>query len=340
MRRLIFAIVLFLGIAFVFIRMEELQNIGDTLQKSNWIFLGIAISFECLWLYNLTVTFGALYHLVGLEEDKFQLFLMATAANFVNVVAPTAGMGGIAVFLDCARRRNISTGKVLVAGALYVLYDYAAMLCILITGFVVLIRRNNLHAGELIASLILLALALAMTGMLYLGYKSAERLGRVLAWLARLINRILRPLLHREYLKEENARIFAQEIAQGISMLRGQPRGLMWPFLLALSNKAILICVLAFTCMALGVPVTVGTIIAGVSIIQLFMIISPTPSGVGIVESVTPFVLSTLQVPWAAAVLITLIYRAITFWMPVLVGGIAFRILGNNSRRIPSVSSR
>jgi uncharacterized protein (TIRG00374 family) len=265
---------------------------------------------------------------------------MTTAANFVNVVTPSAGIGGIAIFLDSAKRRNLSTGRVMVVGALYVLYDYSALLCVLALGFIVLIRRNNLNAGELTASVILLALALVMAALLYLGYKSAERLGRVLSWLVRLVNRIARPFIHREYLKLENAHLFAQEVAQGILMIRGQRKDLVWPFLFALNNKALLICVMAFSFLALGTPFTVGTVVGGVSIAQLFLIVSPTPSGVGIVEGILPFALDALRVPWTAAVLITMVYRAITFWFPLAVGGIAFRILGSGQKPISTVSGR
>jgi uncharacterized membrane protein YbhN (UPF0104 family) len=128
-------------------RLSELQNIAYTLQQSDWVFLSIALVLECVWLYNLSATFSSLYHLVELQEGRLQLLLLATAANFVNVVAPSAGIGGVAVFMDSARRRNLSTGKVMVVGALYVLYDYAALICILVLGFAVLIRRNTLESG-------------------------------------------------------------------------------------------------------------------------------------------------------------------------------------------------
>jgi uncharacterized membrane protein YbhN (UPF0104 family) len=55
---------------------------------------------------------------------------------------------------------------------------------------------------------------------------------------------------------------------------------------------------------------------------------------VGIVEGILPFALNMLRVPLGASVLITLIYRAVTFWLPLLVGGVTFRILGN-SKKLP-----
>lgn len=327
MRKFIVLLFLFLAVAFVFLSFSELEKIVETLQKSNWIFLTFAFLFEGLWLYNAAATYGSLYHLVELEEAKGQLFLMTVAANFVNVIAPSAGIGGMAVFLDAARRRGQSTGRVTVLGVLFALYDYAAFLCVLALGLVVLSRRNNLTGGELTATAILLVIALVMSSLLYLGYKSSERLGKVLASLARLVNRVARPFIHREYLKEESAHLFAQEAAEGIAMIRGKRKELLWPFLFALNNKALLICVMAFTFLALGTPFSVGTLVGGFSIGYLFLIVSPTPAGIGVVESILPVALSSLRVPWAAAVLITLVYRGVTFWFPLAVGAVAFRLL-------------
>lgn len=333
MRKFFFLLVLFLTILFVFLGFSELENIAQTLEKSNWIFLSVALFIECIWLYNMAVTFGALYRLVDLQESRRHLFLLATAANFVNVIAPSAGIGGMAVFIDSARRRGQPTGRVTVAGVLYVLYDYAAFLCVLALGLIVLFRRNNLNAGELIASAILLLIALAVAALLYLGYKSAERLGRVLVWLSKLVNCIFRPFIHREYLDVKNARFFALEVVEGVALLRRKPHQLLWPFLFALNNKALLICVLAFTFLAMGTPFSVGTLVGGFSIGYLFFIVSPTPSGVGVVESILPVALAGLRVRWAAAVLITLVYRAVTFWFPLSVGGIAFRLLQKEPAR-------
>ncbi|HEX7541679.1 MAG TPA: lysylphosphatidylglycerol synthase transmembrane domain-containing protein [Anaerolineales bacterium] len=337
MRKIVIVIVVLLGIAFVVFSLAELKNISDTLKHSNWRFLAVALFFECLWLYNVAITFGILYRLVGLHEDKKRLLLVSTAATFVNVVMPTAGIGGMAVFIDDAKRRNHSSGRVTVVGALFVLFDYLAFLCVLALGWVVLIRRNNLNAGEITASLILLGLAIAFAVLIYLGYRSAAALGNALAWMARLVNRVLRPFIHREYLSEVRAHEFAAEMGEGLSTIRGKKRNLIWPFLFALNSKALLICVLAFTFLAFGTPFTVGTLVGGFSIGYLFLIVSPTPSGLGIVEGMLTVALNTLRVKLDAAVLITLAYRALTFWFPMAVGGVAFRLLQGKPKEKPSV---
>ena len=327
MRKIIIALVLLLAIALILFSSSELENIAKTLQHSNWRFLVAALIVELIWMYNVATTFRLLYRMVGLEEKSRHLLLVATAANFVNVIAPSVGIGGMAVFLDDATRRNHSAGRVTVVGVLYLLFDYAAFLCILAMGLIVLFRRNNLNAGEITASFILLAIAGTLAFLLYLGYRSASELGKALAWMTRLVNRLMRPFIHRDYLQEERAHFFAQEVAEGLSLIRGKRRELVWTFLFSLNNFALLICVFAFTFLALGTPFSVGTLVGGFSIGYLFLVVSPTPSGLGVVEGMLALALNTLRVKWEAAVLITLTYRAVTFWFPLGVGAIAFRAL-------------
>ena len=338
MRKIIVAFVLLLAIVFVIYRFSELQNIVDTLQHSNYRFLIAAVIIEIIWLYNSATVYSVLYRLVGLKEKSSHLVLVATAANFVNVVAPSVGLGGIAIFVDDAQRRNHSTGRVTVVGVLYILFDYIAFFFILSLGLIVLLRRNNLNAGELTAAAILLAIAVGVAFLLYLGYKSAERLGKALSWLARLINRVLRPFIHRDYLQEKQAHFFAKEISEGIIMLRGKRKELLWPFLYSLNNFALLLCVLAFTFLALGTPFTIGTLVAGFAISYLFLIVSPTPSGLGVMEGVMTLTLTSLRVKLEAAALITLTYRFITFWFPLVVGAVAFRILQGKTKQPAEVN--
>ena len=327
MRKLVVVAILFLAIAFVILGFSELESVIRTLQQGNLWFVGLAILFETLWFVLVGLSFKSIYNLLGMDESRQRLTLIAAAANFVNVIAPTAGVGGIALFIDDGRRRGLSSGKVTAAGALFLLADYAAFLCVLGLGLIVLVRRNNLGAGEITASLILLAIASVLAFLVYLGYRSAEALGNVLARMARLVNRVARPFLHRQYLSERRAHTFAAEIAEGLASVPEKPRSVLRPVLFSLANKTDLMAVLTCAFLAFGVPFSAGTIIAGFAIAYLFLIVSPTPSGIGVVEGIMALALTSLRVPWSEAVIITLAYRAITFWLPLAVGAWAFRFL-------------
>jgi uncharacterized membrane protein YbhN (UPF0104 family) len=184
--------------------------------------------------------YQSIFHLLGIHESVLTLSRIATAANFVNIVAPTAGAGGVALFAAEARRRGHPAGKATVAAALFLLLDQAAFLVILAMGLIVLFRRNDLDPGEVWASLFLLCIAATYAFVLYLGYRSAEKLGNLLAKVARGVNRLVKLFRRGEYLSEARAHEFAQEISEGFSGLTEKPSSLIRPVLWGIFDKGLL----------------------------------------------------------------------------------------------------
>jgi len=327
MRKFLVLLVFFLGVVFVIVSFSELEHTIATLQQGNLWYILLAFLIQTGWFFLVGVTYRSIYRLLGMTESILNLTRVAAAATFVNVVMPTAGIGGIAIFVNAARKDGHPTGKVTLAATLFVLFDLAAFLAVLALGMIVLIRRNDLTAGDVTASLILLSIASLLAFTLYLGSRSAELMGNFLARLTHLVNTILKPFLRRDYLRVERAHEFASEMADGLASLPDRPRGLLKPLFLAFLNKGLLICVLLCAFLAFKVPYSPGTIIGGFAIGYLFMIVSPTPSGIGVVEGVLPLALKSLRVVWSQAVVVTIVYRAMTFWVPLGIGAWAFRAL-------------
>lgn len=337
MRKIIVLVILFLAVSLVIFGFSELQDVIATFQRAHPWFLGLALLVQALWFFVLGWTFQSIYKALGMWETRRRLTLIAAASGFVSIVTPSAGVGGLALFVADGRARGQPTGKITVAGALYLLLDQAAFLCVLAVGMVVLIRRKNLGAGEITASLILLGIACVLAFLLFLGYRSAEALGEALARLARVVNRIVGPFIHREYLSEARAHGFAREISEGLGALPQRRRSLIQPFLLSLANKVLLMGVLVCSFLSFDVPFSAGTIVGGFAIGYLFLIVSPTPSGIGVVEGVMALALSSLRVSFSEAVIITLAYRGVTFWLPLAVGAVAFRMLQGQGAKAPEV---
>lgn len=327
MRKFFLILIVFLTAGFVYLSFGEIESIVETLQRGNIWFILLALFIECVWFILAGFMIHALYRIVGLDEPLKKMALLFAAGTFVGTVMPSAGMGAVAVFISEARRNGQSTGKVTVASMLYIITDYVAFLCVLALGLIVLFRRNDLDATEILASATMLFIAATLAFLLYLGSKSEVRLGNALARIARFFNRVARPFIRRDYLSEDKMRKYAHEMAEDLRSLPQQIRSLIKPFLFAFANKTLLMGVLTVIFLAFKVPFTAGTIIGGFSITYLFTIVSPTPAGIGIVEGVMPLALSSLNVPWSQAVIVTLAYRGITFWFPLAVGAWALRAL-------------
>jgi uncharacterized protein (TIRG00374 family) len=339
MRKLIVGIALLLGIYFIFIKLAEVQTIIETLQRGDWRFVLLALVIQLIWLMNVAASFSVIYRTMGLNERFEHLLVIASAANFVNIVAPSVGVGGMAIFVSEARREGYSTARVTAAGVLFVLFEYLGFLIVLFFGLIVLVRRNNLNSAELIASSILVGIAVVMATLIYLGMRSTATLGNVLAWIGRQVNRILWPILHRDYLSEMRAYAFAHDAAEGLHEMRKKRGNIVLPVLLAFSSKCLLIFILFLMFMAFKVPLSIGTLVAGFSIGYLFLIVSPTPSGIGVVEGALTLALGSLNVPLSAAAVLTLAYRGITFWIPLFEGMLAFRWLSHEQKLTPSAHS-
>ena len=337
MRKLIIPIVLLIGIVFIFVNIAEVQAVIETLKRGDWRFILLALVVEVFWMLNVTASFWSVYRALGVEESLERMFVLITAANFLNVVAPSGGMGGVAILISEARRRNYSSARVTVAGGLVVLLDYMAFLGVLSVGLFILFRRNNLNSAELAASAILLLVAIVLGTLIYLGMHSANSMGRALSWMARLVNRLLWPFIHRAYLSEERAHSFAHEASAGLFLLRQDPKRIRVPILLGLSNKLLLIVILLLSFAAFQVPFTLGILVGGFSIGYLFYIVSPTPAGIGFVEGALTLGLHSLNVPLGEATVITLAYRGVTFWAPLIVGMIAFRWLSHGENAEASI---
>jgi phosphatidylglycerol lysyltransferase len=77
--------------------------------------------------------------------------------------------------------------------------------------------------------------------------------------------------------------------------------------------------------LAYHTPVSLGTVLVGYAVGILFWMIPITPQGVGIVESAMTLTFISLGVPGGTAAAITLAFRGLIFWLPVVVGFVLIR---------------
>jgi len=327
MRKLLFAIALLLAVFFVIGRMAEVHVILDTLRQADVKFILLAVGVQILWYFNAGAHLKVIYEILEMEETVPRLALMSAAAAFISTVAPSGGMSGLSVYVAEARQRKSSVGRATIAGVLFMFFEYLGFLVVLALGLIVFIRRDSITAAEISASVLMALLAGGMGALLYLGTYSGPLLGKVLGGMAHLINSLLWPILHRPYFSEEKARHFAIDAAEGLKALRRAPHRAFLPALFGITSKALQLLIMWLSFLAFHVPCSPGTVVGGYTIAYLFLVISPTPGGIGIVEGVLAVTLNSLNVPLGKAAVVALTYRAITIWLPLLLGPLALRIL-------------
>ncbi len=327
MRRILVALLLLLGLMFLVGHQGELQRFVQVLRSGDWRFVALAFGFQAAWFAHVAFTFDWLYQALGLREHRLRLLLMALSMNFVNMVAPTAGVSGMAVFASEARDQGQSTAKAMVATTLYIFFEHLGFLAVLFLGLWVLVRRGQLTWVEISASAIMVAIVVGLGSMLYLGAHAGRSLAVFLAWAARRINALVRPLLRRDWLSEARAHQFCHDLSVGLKALRANPRFVGLLTLMGIGSKMWLMLVLYAVFRAFHVPLSPGTWVAAFTVAYLFLVVSPAPGGVGFVESALTVALTSFYIPVEDAVVVALVYRGITFWIPLLLGFVALRAL-------------
>ena len=327
MRKFFIIGILILSFVFIFLNRVELESIAHTLSMGNWRYLILAIFIWVVWLFTISGQFRVILLGLGIDEKISKLLFLLGATNFINIVAPSVGVSGLSILVSEARRKGYSSARAAFSGALFLLFDYVGFFLILIMGLFVLFRRRSLTGLDLSMSAVLLIAIIFLSFLTFRGMRSGESLASVLTWMSRQVNRLLRRWIHRDYLSEERAISFAHDASDGLNELKRNPRTIIGAISLAVVNKSLLMIILAMCFLAYKVPFTVGTIIASFSIGFLFMIVSPTPAGLGFFEGGMTLALTTTGISFGTAIMITLTYRAITFWLNLLFGMLSLRII-------------
>ena len=322
-------LVVFLGFSAIFViaRISEIQNMGRMLASISANYLVLALLFEGLWLMIASLIYQLNFRIIGIRETYKHVFLLSTSANFANVVTPSYGMAGLAVFWADAQHRGYPKGSATVVGTLYMIFEYLSLLLVITLGFFSLLKRSLLGWPIISSALGLFAFVIFMVYMLFLGFRYPDKFRAFFVGASRLIDRLVRLVIRREFLPLSSAETFSDTAIESISLLRSEWRKLIIPFSLAMVNKVVLVIILMLMFIAFKEPFTPGILIASFSLCYLFYYASPTPAGIGIVEGVMTIALRSLGVPLNSATLITLSFRGFTFWLPLLVGFISFRFL-------------
>jgi uncharacterized protein (TIRG00374 family) len=349
MRKLFYAIILLFAVYFVFTHLAELQLIFDVISQGNLLWLLAAVAMQLIWLVNIAAAFQSTYWLVGVREHLSRMIPLATAANFVNVVAPSYGLGALAVLIADGRQRGKPAAKVSTAAVLYLVYDYLGFMIVLPIGLTILYRSGVFDTVLIAASAFTISIALVLFVLTFLGISSSQKLGQAVLSLVGLANRILHPFLRRNAFSIQRTQSFANDISEGLQHIRRSPGRVLLPGLLALSRKAVMMAILFLVSVAFKHPFSLRVLVAGFTTSYLFTIASITPSGVGFVEGAMTVYISAMGVPLATSAVIALAYRGITFWLTLAYGMVAIRWVGyspekplpeHSPARDPLVSSR
>jgi len=290
-------IVIVVGLAVV-LAVVLLKNLGEEKRmlavireaRPGWLLVALVFQFFYYWLYSWMWQLALAQY--GLNWRIKEILLLTFGSLFINLTAPTAGLAGAGVFIRHARSKKERALPAMAAYYLGILMEFLGIaLCLVIT-FLILLRKQDLTWYELTAGGVFLLITL---GLFLLVVSSAK-------W-RQIVARLMRKRLIPGEVK------FARPLKR------------LWQlFLLGIVMQLTNLASLFFVFLALGQTVLPLTIFVGFFLTVLFLIVAPTPQGIGVVETLIPVILSGFGVGIETGLWAILLFRLLNLWLPFLAG--------------------
>jgi len=324
-RRILLWLLLLAFVWVVVTRLTEIQNLAQTLAKGSWTWVLVAAILQVLYYVVMTASYQAALWTVEVRGSLFELLPVTFAALFVNVVAPTGNVSGMALWADDAARRGESPARTMAGTLLQLIIDFVAFTLVLTIGMVYLFLVNDLKVYEIGGAVILLLLMLALSSVLALGLWQPTLLRSLLLWLKNTANKLARRLKRSDFFDDEWVERNAAEYTDASAAIARYPGRLVKTLAIMLVLHLVDLASLYALFLAFHYPIPIWALVAGYAMGILFWIVSPTPQGIGVVEGVMTLVFTSLGVPAATAAAVTLAFRGLTFWLPFLIGFVILR---------------
>ena len=317
-----------LVIAFLWLvgsRIAEIENLADTLSKGQWQWIWAAILLQVFYYVDLAALYRSAFDTVGVQARIRDLAPVTFASLFVNVAVPTAGASGAALFVDDATRRGQSATRAAAGTLLVLVVSYTSVLFVLVVGMSYLFIQHSLRLYEIIGAVFLLAATLGQVTFLSVGVWKPTWTRGLLAHIQGVANSLANRFARPDFLPSDWATVIADEFNEAACAIVAHPIRLVRTLVIALLAHVLNLVSLFTLFLAFHQPVSLGVLVAGYAMGMLFLIVSLTPQGIGVVEGVMTLVFTSLLIPPAQAAVVSLTFRGLTFWLPLLIGFVLLR---------------
>jgi len=319
-KRAIYIFVIILFVYFILRNINDGRELISLLWQAKWEFVALALVLQ-LFRYIL---FSLLYQkTLNLYETKWKLreiFPMVFAAQSLNLFAPFAPFPGSSVFLQKARKEKVPALNIAASIFLVTLFDYLALCPLLAISIYFQLINQNLFLYEIVGIITFLFIIMTLIIILFFGILSPKILEGFFWLFENIVNKFHFLFKKRNFFIQGWSSSRTMQFIDLSKKLISGAQSKRELFTIAFIKHAVDITTLFLLFLAFGKTITIPTLFVGYSLLILFLVVTPSPQGVGFVEAITPAVFKSMGVKIETATLATLAFRGLNLWLPVFIG--------------------
>jgi len=303
-----------------------LKNVNDGRElvtlfwKAKWEFVLLALFLQLVRYTLLSLLYQKSLNLYETRWKLREILPMVFAAQSLNLFAPFAPLPGSSVFLKRARREKVPALNIAASIFLVSLFDYLALCPLLAVSIYFQLINKNLFLYEIVGIAVFLFIIITLFTILFFGILSPKILEGLFWLFEKVINKFHFLFKKRDFFIRgwsESRTVQFVKLSKKLISSEQSKRELLG---IALAKHAVDITTLFLLFLAFGKMVSMPTLFVGYSLLMLFLVVTPSPQGVGFVETITPAVFKSMGIKIETATLSTLAFRGLNLWIPVLVG--------------------
>lgn len=264
-----------------------------------------------LSLCSLVLTHARARRVAGIRDSGVELIRPVLQSHFLNLVAKSNGLAGLAALTRHARRADQSPGPVTAAYLLAGICQQIAFAIVALVAFAVLMLRGDLTLLDLAAGLAFFVYVAVNVTLIAAAVGSRSRTRSIHRWMHRLLPG------GNDTVHDDGP---ADELYDSAQLIRTNPRAALSVVVVAVCVDAALVLMLAAALEAVGAPGGIELALVAFGISTLFGILGFLPAGLGFSEASSVAVLVAAGVDPGRAAAATVLYRIGELWIPLLVG--------------------
>lgn len=289
--------------------LSEEEEFLRLLRQIDWSWLGLALLLQAGTYLLQGMVWRVVVGAKGWALSLGKSFELSLAMLFVDQALPSGGISGVAVVSGALTRlgmpRAVVASAVLVDVAMYHL-AYASCMAFALG---VALLHAHLPGWVDVSMLIFVVVDLGVAGfLLYLPFGGIQWVQTRLHRFTRL-TRLLQWVEHAPQSSFHNHRLLSLAF-------------LLHAMIFLLDSATIWVAA-----RALGVSASVGGVFASFMVSNLFRTIGIIPGGLGTFETASVMALKSIGMPLSVGLSATLLFRGLSFWLPMLPGVVCSRRL-------------
>lgn len=254
--------------------------------------------------------------------EMARITLVSTAANYV---ISTGGLSGLAVrSLYFSQRHGTGWGNAVSISLAQTFVTNLVLLAFVAWGLVNLVWVDEPALRSAPVALALFALSLLLCALAVVLVASRRVRERLFAFLLAVADFVSRPFVRHRAALTRRLALFEEELHEGVDFLIVRRRQMAGPIVYIVLDWLFMLATLytAFRCIGAEVPMHV--VVIGFSTGVFLSVVNLVPAGLGIMEGSMAAVFAALGVSLETAVVATVIFRVLYYFLPLLLTALLF----------------